>query len=261
MILLFLILSFSYKIDGYFTWRYEKELYLHGSEINFRFILGEDFDRLIIFLQVPFTSHFSHHFWQHYGDEYLYLKNSMGNLNLKIGRFDIPFSLLKYYDTHFLFFQPLYEDVLSYKKTIGATFFGYIKDFLFDFNYSFKNWELKEPIFTLRFGLDKEKGKFGFTFLKEKEKFIALDLNLIYLIFDFKSELVYSLKKSKGIFLILTFIPIWELETKLGYKYWEKENNFNLELTKNWRFLELKLGFNYLFKKEFKPIIQGNFKI
>lgn len=261
MILLFLIFSFSYKIDGYFTWRYERKFYLHGSEIDFRFTWGEDFDRLIIFLQFPFTSNFSHHFWQHYGDEYFYLKSPMGDLNLKMGRFDIPFSLLKYYDTHFLLFQPLYEDVLGYKKNIGASFFGYIKDFLFDFNYSFKNWELREPIFTFRLGLDKEKNKLGFTFLKEKEKFIALDINFIYLLFDFKGELVYSLKKEKGIFLIITFIPIWELETKFGYKYWKKENNFSLELTKNWKFLELKLGFNYLLKKEFIPIIQGNFKI
>ncbi|MEO0101298.1 MAG: hypothetical protein ABIK84_02735 [candidate division WOR-3 bacterium] len=260
MILLFLLFNFSYEIDGYFTWRMKKELYLHGSEIDFRFVLGEDFDRLIIFFQIPFTANFSPHFWHHYGDEYFYLKSPMGNLNLQMGRFDIPFSLLKYYDTHFILFQPLYEDALGYKKNIGTSFSGYIKDFLFDFNYSFKDWELRDPIFTLRLGLDKERGKLGVTFLKEKEKFIALDLNFIYLIFDFKSELVYALNKAKGVFLIITFIPIWELETKLGYKYWE-ENNFNLELTKNWKFLELKLGVNYLLREGFRPIIQGNFKI
>ncbi|MEO0096478.1 MAG: hypothetical protein ABIK78_00020 [candidate division WOR-3 bacterium] len=261
IILLFLLFNFSYKIDGYFTWRCDKEFILHGSEIDFRFVFGEDYDRLLIFFQIPFASHFNNHFWQHYGDEYFYLKSPMGILNLKIGRFDIPFSLLKYYETHFLIFQPLYEDVLGYKKNIGVSFFGYLKDFLFDFNYSFSDWEFKNLVFTLRLGLDKEKSKFGFTFLKEKEKFAAFDINLIYLLFDLKSEFVYSFTKKKGIFFVLTFIPFWELETKFGYKYWEKENNLNLELAKDWRFLELKLGINYLFKKEFKPIIQGNFKI
>lgn len=262
MILLLFLLNFSYKINGYFTWRYDKEFYLYGSEINFRFIFGEDYDRLLIFLQIPFTSSFTHHFWQHYGDGYFHLKNPMGNLNLKIGRFDIPFSLLKYYDTHFLIFQPLYEDVLGYKKNIGVSLFGYCKDFLFDFNYSFKNWNIKNSISIFRFGLEKEKTKLGFTFLKEEEeKFAVFDINIVYLLFDFKGEIIYSFKKKKGIFGAVTFTPFGELETKFGYKYWEKENNFNLELTKNYQFLELKLGINYLFKKEFKPIIQGNFKI
>lgn len=260
MILLFLI-NFSYKIDGYFTLRYDKEIYLYGSEVNFRFIFGEDYDRLLIFLQIPFTSHFNHHFWQHYGDGYIHLKSPMGNLNLKIGRFDIPFSLLKYYDTHFLIFQPLYEDALGYKKNIGTTLFGYLKDFLFDINYSFKDKKLANPIFTLRFGLDKEKIKTGFSFLKEREKFISLDMNLIHLLFDFQSELIYSWDKKKGIFLTINFTPFWELETKFSYKYWEKENNFNLELAKDWKIFELRGALDYLLEKEIKPIIQLNFKI
>uniref|UniRef100_A0A7V3ZV76 Uncharacterized protein n=1 Tax=candidate division WOR-3 bacterium TaxID=2052148 RepID=A0A7V3ZV76_UNCW3 len=49
MIPIFLLINLSYKINGYFTMRYQKEFYLHGAEINFQFTLGEDYDRLIIF--------------------------------------------------------------------------------------------------------------------------------------------------------------------------------------------------------------------
>jgi len=259
---LFFITNFSSKVDGYFTIRYHKEIYLHGSEINFQFLFGEDYDRLLIFLQLPFTSHFNHHFWHHYGDEYIYLKKPMGNLNLKIGRFDIPFSLLKYYETHFLLFQPLYEDFLGYKKNFGAALDGYLKDFVFDINYSFQDLKTMRPIFTLRLGIDQDKFKGGLSFLKDKEKFLALDINLLYLIFDLNGEFLYSFNKKKGIFFAFSFIPFWELETKFSYKYDGKNNILNWEISKDLiKIINLRMAFDYLPDKKFQPIFQINFKI
>jgi len=262
MILIYFLINFSYKIDGYFTMRYQKEFYLHGSEINCRFILEEDYERLIIFLQIPFSSHFNSHFWHHYGDEYLYLKQPMGNLNLRIGRFDIPFSLLKYYSTHFLLFQPLYEDLLGFKKNFGAALDSYLKDFVFDINYSFKDLKKMVSILTFRVGIEQNKFKGGLSFLKEEENFFAVDINLIYFIFDLNGEFVYALNKKKGIFFTLSFQPFWELETNFGYKYNGKDNILNLEISKDLiKIINLRMALNYLMNKNFQPIFQINWKI
>lgn len=264
MIPIFLLINLSYKINGYFTMRYQKEFYLHGAEINFQFTLGEDYDRLIIFLQIPFSSHLNSHFWHHYGDEYVYLKQPMGNLNLKIGRFDIPFSLLKYYDTHFLLFQPLYEDFLGFKKNFGAALDGYLKDFVFDINYSFKDLKTMIPILTFRLGIEQNKFKSGLSFLKEKEKFFALDINFNYFIFNLNGEFIYFLNKNKkkGIFFTSSFVPFWELEMNFGYKYNGENNILNLEISKDWiKLVNLRMALNYLMNKNWQIIFQLNLKI
>uniref|UniRef100_A0A7V3ZVH5 Uncharacterized protein n=1 Tax=candidate division WOR-3 bacterium TaxID=2052148 RepID=A0A7V3ZVH5_UNCW3 len=120
------------------------------------------------------------------------------------------------------------------------------------------------PILIFRLGIEQNKFKSGLSFLKEKEKFCALDINFNYFIFNLNGEFIYFLNKNKkkGIFFTSSFVPFWELEMNFGYKYNGENNILNLEISKDWiKLVNLRMALNYLMNKNWQIIFQLNLKI
>ncbi len=234
------------------------EFTLHGSEINLRYTYSDlRGDRLIFFLQIPYSSHLaSEMFFHHYGDAYLLLRGQLGEPNIRIGRFDIPFGILKTLDTHFSLLPYLYSYGLGVKKDIGAAVFGYYKILTYDlaFTQGFNNLtspRMDKPI-TIRLGLETEGLKAGLSILAstmmEKKIFRRLGIDIEKNInpFVLRAEIISGDKpEGKGFSLLLDFPFFFGSEGKVTYLLWTEEKtyaNYGVELNRVVSFITFGVG-------------------
>ena len=134
---------------------------IHGAEVNFKYIFqGESGDWATLVLQASYSpdfDFFSREFNYHYGDKYFVLKGPRGQVNLKLGKFVVPFGNLQYYVSHLLVLQPMFARSLGIREDIGLEVGGYFKDYEYDMSFTngrgdgrinFKN----EGLFVFRLG-------------------------------------------------------------------------------------------------------------
>jgi len=113
---------------------------IHGVEVNFKYIFqGESGDWATLVLQASYSpdfDFFSREFNYHYGDKYLVLKGPRGQVNLKLGKFVVPFGNLQYYVSHLLILQPMFARSLGIREDIGLGIGGYFKDYEYDMSFT-----------------------------------------------------------------------------------------------------------------------------
>ena len=249
---------------------------LHGAEVNIKYTYADERgDRLITFIQVPYSSHYkSEMFLHHYGDAYLIVKGSLEQPNIKIGRFDIPFGLLKTFDSHFSIAPQLFDRSLGLKKDIGAEVFGYYKIFTYDISFtqgfnSFEKPRNDRPI-TFRLGLDNDAVKYGISYLNAthsmgamaKTKRIGIDIEKNINPIILRGEVVIGREPDgKGFTLMLDFPFFFGFEGRGTGLLWNNKTSYQgygIELKKDISFLTVGAGF--VVEKELKTKTQVMFQ-
>ena len=113
---------------------------IHGAEVNFKYIFqGESGDWAALVVQASYSpdfDFFSREFNYHYGDKYFVLKGPRGQVNLKLGKFVVPFGNLQYYVSHLLILQPMFTRSLGTREDIGVEVGGYFKDYEYDLSFT-----------------------------------------------------------------------------------------------------------------------------
>ena len=234
---------------------------LHGAELNIKYTYAnESGDRLLAFVQIPYSTHFkTDMFLEHYGDAYLIVKGSLKQPNIRIGRFDIPFGLIKNFDSHTTLLQQLFYKSLGIKKDIGAEVFGFYKMFTYDISFtqgfnSFQKPRNDHPI-TLRLGLDNDAVKLGISYYNAvhtmgdmgemKRVCIDIEKNINPLILRAEAMLGDN-PIGKGFNVMIDFPCFFGIEGRGAGLIW-KENTtyqaYGLEFRKEISFLTIGLGF------------------
>jgi hypothetical protein len=234
---------------------------LHGAELNIKYTYAnESGDRLLAFVQIPYSSHFkSDMFLEHYGDAYLIVKGSLRQPNIRIGRFDIPFGLIKNFDSHTTLLPQLFDKSLGIKKDIGAQVFGFYKMFTYDVSFtqgfnSFQKPRNDQPI-TLRLGLDNDAVKFGVSYYNAthsmddmgemKRVGIDIEKNINPLILRTEAMLGDN-PAGKGFNVMLDFPFFFGIEGRGSGLLWKDNTNYQaygIELRKDISFLTIGIGF------------------
>jgi len=233
---------------------------LHGAEIDIKYTYADERgDRLITFVQIPYSPHYkTDMFLYHYGDAYLIVKGSLEHPNIKIGRFDIPFGLLKTFDPHFSLMPQIFERSLGIKKDIGAEVFGYYKMLTYDISFtqgynSFENPRNDMPI-TLRLGLDNELIKCGISYYNSthsmgdmpKMKKVGVDIEKNINPFIIRGEgIIGENPNGKGFSLIVDFPFFLGMQGSGSSLFWKEEisyQTYGLELKKDISFLTIGAG-------------------
>lgn len=294
--IVYIIFLFFYPISAGATWDINgaavgritihnfknTDLSLHGAEINLRYTYSDDMgDRLLLFFQIPYSSHLgSDKFFQHYGDVYLILKGRLGEPNIRLGRFDIPFGLIKTTDIHFSLLPYLYDLSLETKKDIGAEIFGEYKFMNYNLAITRGFNRLAAPRFdmplSLRVGIDLVSIdlKTGASFLSSTMtqsandfRRFGFDIEKRFNPFIFTIELVYGDKpKGQGFSLLLDFPSFFATDGKMIYRQWdytESAKNIGAELKKDLSFLTFGIGFIWSLNqtREKELILQTEVKI
>jgi len=261
------LLTFSIDISGAVDTRLEindfKDVMyaLHGAEVNIKYTYADESgDRLLAFVQIPYSSHFkSDMFLEHYGDAYLVIKGSLEQPNIRIGRFDIPFGLLKTFDSHFSLAPQLFDRSLGLKKDIGAEVFGYYKIFTYDISFtqgfnSFEKPRNDQPI-TFRLGLDNDAVKCGMSYLNAthsmgdmaKTKRIGIDIEKNINPIILRGEAVIGREPDgKGFTLMLDFPFFFGIEGRGTGLLWNNKTSYQgygIEFKKDFSFLTIGAGF------------------
>jgi len=234
---------------------------LHGAEVNIKYTYAnEGGDRLLAFVQVPYSSHFkSDMFLEHYGDAYLVVKGSLRQPNIRIGRFDIPFGLIKNFDSHTTLLPQLFDKNLGLKKDIGAEIFGYYKILTYDLAFtqgfnSFEKTRNDRPI-TARIGLESEAINCGISYYNATHsmgsmaqmKKVGIDVEKNINPFVVRGEAVLGKDPDgKGISVMLDFPFFLGIEGNGSGLIWKEITSyqaFGLELRKDISFLTIGIGF------------------
>lgn len=232
---------------------------LHGVELNIKSTYADQTnDRLIFALQIPYSPHWkSDMFFYHYGDAYAIVKGSLGKPNVKIGRFDIPFGLIKNFDSHTALLPLLFEKSLEIKKDIGADIFGYYKMLTYDISFTqgFNRWETPRndrPI-TARIGFDNDEIKYGISYynsthaMNGKMRMVGVDIekNINPLILRAEA-MIGDYLSGKGLNVMIDFPVFFGIEGRGSGLLW-KDNftyqSYGLELRKEISFLSIAAGF------------------
>lgn len=232
---------------------------LHGAEINIKYTYADQSgDRLILAVQIPFSSHWkTDMFLYHYGDAYLILKGRLGEPNIRIGRFDIPFGLLKTFDSHFSLLPQIFDRSLGLKKDIGAEVFGYYKMLTYDvsFTHGFNSWNTSRndrPI-TARIGLEIEAIKCGISYLNAthsmggemKRVGVDVEKNINPIILRAEAMLGDN-PEGKGFNIMIDFPFILGVEGRGSGLLWKDDATYQaygLELRKEISYLTIGAGF------------------
>jgi len=236
---------------------------LHGAELNIKYTYAnEGGDRLLAFVQIPYSSHInSDMFLEHYGDAYLIVKGSLKQPNIRIGRFDIPFGLIKTFDSHTTLLPQLFDKSLGLKKDIGAEVFGFYKMLTYDvsFTHGFNSFDMPrndKPI-TFRLGLETDAINCGVSYLNTTHsmddmantKRIGLDIEKNINPFVIRGEAVLGKDPDgKGFSVIIDFPVFLGIDGRGSGLIW-KENTtyqaYGLELRKEMFFLTVGFGFTH----------------
>jgi hypothetical protein len=230
---------------------------IHGVEVNFRYIFqGESGDWATLVLQGSYSpdfDYFSREFNYHYGDIYFVLKGPKGQVNLKIGKFVIPFGNLQYYTSHLLILQPMFQRSLGIREDIGIGVGGYFKDYEYDLSFTngrhdgridFKN----EGLFIFRLGKSNGDLKYGLSLLSggapegeymlgmmmkkdEKVNFVhknrlGFDIQYPFRAFTLRGETVFGIdeKINVGGFYLGTDYEITpKILASLKYDFWDPD--------------------------------------
>lgn len=250
-----LILFFVYELNAQslqvssgFDTRYMKTngepntFELRGAFINLRKVFSDELgDRLILVTQYDFEDNFQE---SHFYYTYAQLKGPLGAINLRVGRYVLPFGLLAYYDTERLLLQTLERQSLGIKTDVGAQVFGYVGDI--DYALSLSNgvgryWKDIDDnkLGIARLGLNWEDTKFGLSYLNgrvftpmtrefpsESNKYTqryAVDIEYYYDLFTVRSELLYGREEGKAVgggFLQVDYFFLASLDVNLKYSAW-----------------------------------------
>jgi GGDEF domain-containing protein len=231
---------------------------LHGAELNIKYTYAnESGDRLLAFVQIPFSSHIdSDMFLEHYGDAYLIVKGSLKQPNIRIGRFDIPFGLIKTFDSHTTLLPQLFDKSLGLKKDIGAQVFGFYKIFTYDvsFTQGFNSFDMPrndKPI-TARIGIETYAIKGGVSYLNATHsmdgemKRIGIDFEKNINPIVVRGEAVYGKDPDgKGFSVMLDFPFFFGIEGRGSGLLWKDNTNYQaygIELRKDVSFLTIGIG-------------------
>lgn len=244
------------ELTEFSEWHYM----LHGAELNIKYTYADARgDRLMGFLQIPYSPHWkSERFLYHYGDAYLIVKGDLEEPSIRVGRFDIPFGLLKTFDSHFSLAPQLFEKSLALKKDIGASFSGYYKILTYDLSFtqgynSFSNPRNDMPI-TIRLGLDNEEIKAGVSYYNSthamstmpKMRRIGIDFEKNINPFVIRGEgIIGDNPVGKGFSVMIDFPIFWSIQGTGSGLYWREDNSYQaygLELKKEISFLTIGVG-------------------
>jgi hypothetical protein len=232
---------------------------LHGAELNIKYTYAnEGGDRLLAFVQVPYSSHInSDMFLEHYGDAYLIVKGSLKQPNIRIGRFDIPFGLIKTFDSHTTLLPQLFDKSLGLKKDIGVEVFGFYKIFTYDISFTqgFNSFDMPrndKPI-TARLGIETDAIKGRVSYLNTTHsmdgemKRIGIDFEKNINPIVIRSEAVLGKDPDgKGFSVIIDFPFFLGIEGSGSGLIWKENTSYQalgLELRKEISFLTIGLGF------------------
>ncbi len=272
LILLFGIplLIFALDVNGAIDTRLEiadfkdPQFMLHGAELNIKSSYADQSgDRLIFTLQIPYSPHWkTEMFLYHYGDVYAIVKGALGRPNIKIGRFDIPFGLLKTFDSHFTLLPQLFDQGLGIKKDIGAQVFGYYKILTYDISFTqgFNRWEMARndrPI-TARIGLENDAIKCGISYYNSTHpmgemgemKRIGIDIEKNINPIILRAEVMYGDNpQGKGFNVMIDFPLILGIEGRGNGLLWKGNDiyqAYGIELRKEISFLTIGAGFIHI---------------
>ncbi len=232
---------------------------LHGAELNIKYTYAnEGGDRLLAFIQIPYSTHYkSDMFLEHFGDAYLIVKGSLKQPNIRIGRFDIPFGLIKTFDSHTTLLPQLFDKSLGLKKDIGAEVFGFYKMFTYDvsFTQGFNSFDMPrndKPI-TARIGIETDAIKGGVSYLNATHstdgemKRISIDFEKNINPFVVRGEAVLGkYPDGKGFSVMLDFPFFFGIEGMGSGLLWKDNTNYQaygIELRKDISFLTIGIGF------------------
>jgi len=234
---------------------------LHGAELNIKYTYAnESGDRLLAFVQIPYSSHIkSDMFLEHYGDAYLIVKGSLKQPNIRVGRFDIPFALIKTFDSHTTLLPQLFDKSLGLKKDIGAEVFGFYKMFTYDvsFTQGFNSFDMPrndKPI-TARIGIETDAIKGGVSYLKATH---SMDGEMKRISIDFEKNINPIVVRGeavlgkdpdgKGFSVIMDFPFFFGIEGRGSGLLWKDNANYQaygIELRKEISFLFIGIGFTH----------------
>ncbi len=243
----------SLQLSGGFDTRYRKTngepntFELHGAFLNMRKVFSDELgDRLILVTQYDFEDNFQE---SHFYYTYAQLKGPLGKINLRIGRYVLPFGLLKYYDTERLLLQTMEKQTIDIKTDVGAQVFGYLDDL--DYAFSVTNgvglyWKDvdENKLIIARIGLNFDDNRFGLSYLNGRifapatsefpveeysyKRLIAFDLQQYVDLFTIRGELTYGrvdAENTGGGFAGIDYALLPNLDANFKYALWNTGRN------------------------------------
>jgi len=149
----------------------EDGLNLRGSFLNIRQVISDDKgDRYILVAQLDANDNLDElEAYQVYGQ----LKGSLGGVNLRLGRYILPFGLLSYLDTERQLIQTNESVALGIKLDTGVQLFGFVDDVNYALSVSQgvnkSRGTLDDPdsnkLWLARLGLQQEESRWGLSYL------------------------------------------------------------------------------------------------
>lgn len=226
---------------------------LRGAFLNLRQVFSDSTgDRVMLVIQFDFEDDFTE---SHFYNTYLHLKGPLGKVNLKVGRYIVPFGLLAYYDTERLLIQTLDPVSLGIKTDVGAQLFGFYHRW--DYALSLSNgageqWSDLDnnKLMIARLGSEWNGLKLGLSYLNGK--ILASDAHTIYknlfaldveryigaAIFRFEGIAGTESQHSvRGSFFGFDYALIPSLELNSKYAIWKRDQTTHF----------VGLGFSYQF--------------
>lgn len=244
------------QVSGGFDNRYRKAnrepntFELHGAFLNLRTVFSDELgDRLILVTQYDFEDNFRE---SHFYYTYAQIKGPLGKINLRIGRYVVPFGLLTYYDTERLLLQTLEKQSLGIKTDVGAQVFGFVSDL--DYAVSISNgvgryWKDidENKLVIARLGLTGQDTRLGLSYLNgriftpmtrefpvESNKYrqhLALDLEHFFDLFIIRAEILHGSEEAitvGGGFLGVDYSIGPTIDVNLKYAVWSTRTTIHL---------------------------------
>lgn len=233
------------QLSGGADLRYQAEspgpddVQLKGLFLNSRKVFADaSGDRLILVGQLDAENNFED---VRLYNAYVQLKGPLGHVNLRLGRYILPFGLLAYYDTERLLVQSLDPLSLGIKLDLGAQVLGYFGPLDYAVSVSQGTGKgFNDPdgnkLLTTRVGMQGENGRAGISYLDgqvivDPDEFpvpgsfdrrrVALDGEWSWQAWTLRGELISGRDDgesvSGGILLAdYEFTPAWSLNSKLA---------------------------------------------
>jgi hypothetical protein len=249
------LLSLSSGFDARYLYQDHQpnSFVLRGAFLNLRQVFSDSTgDRVMLVIQFDFEDNFTE---SHFYNTYLHLKGPLGKVNLKVGRYIVPFGLLAYYDTERLLIQTLDPVSLGIKTDVGAQLFGFYHRW--DYAISLSNgagqrWSDLDnnKLMIARFGSEWDDLKLGLSYLNGKilafdahatyKNLFALDAERYSGAALFRIEGILGTENQRSVrggFFGFDYALTPSLELNSKYAIWKKEQTTHF----------LGLGFSYQF--------------
>lgn len=238
------LLSLSGGLDARFLRqdRQPNSFVLRGAFLNLRQVFSDSTgDRVTLIIQYDFEDNFTE---SHFYNTYLHVKGPLGKVNLKVGRYIVPFGLLAYYDTERLLIQTLDPVSLGIKTDVGAQIFGFYRRW--DYAISLSNgagrrWSDLDnnKLVMARLGSEWDDLKLGLSYLNGKiltslgtdeqtvsKNFFALDAEHYWGAALFRLEAILGAESGRNVhggFFGFDYALSPSLELNSKYAIWKKE--------------------------------------